>query len=290
MEKINGRSAEGGIHSNHGKSHLMIKNTISLFLFSLFGAVYTGCTEPSDTRSLVNILLIDAPGDFDEVWVEVEGVEILPAGSRGSEDNANWVSIPYQAASNMVLVSALIDETQLLLGRTELQSGNISKIRLLLGEEAYFLNEDDERTDMTLTPNIEDLLELEVDISVESGYSYDIILDLDLIQSVVADQNGDYVFTPHFRAFVSEGLSEISGNILPIDIAPHVMAISATDTFSTLTSDDGGFFLSGLPEDEYLFKIEAPGGYVDTTFNLLTYPDSTLTLETITLQEITLSE
>tara|TARA_R110000868_G_scaffold138942_2_gene353496 strand:+ start:9624 stop:10493 length:870 start_codon:yes stop_codon:yes gene_type:complete len=289
LEKINVKPARGGIHSNHGKSHLMIKNTIYLFLLVLFGALCTGCTEPSETRSLVNILLIDAPGDFDEVWVEVEGVEILPAGSRGSEDNANWVSIPYQAASNMVLVSALIDETQLLVGRTELQSGNISKIRFLLGEEVYLIK-DEERIDMSMTPDIEELLELDLDITIESGYSYDIILDLDLIQSVVADQNGDYVFVPHFRAFVSNGLSEIAGTILPVDIAPHVFAISATDTFSTLTSDDGGFFLSGLPEDEYLFKIEAPSGYVDTTFNLMTYPDSTLSLESITLQEITSSE
>lgn len=267
----------------------MIKNTIYFFLFSLIGFIFLACTEPSDTRSLVNLLLIDAPGDFDEVWVEVEGVEVLPAGSRGSNENANWVSIPYQSATNMVLVSALVDESQLLLGRAELQSGNISKIRLLIGDEAYLIK-DEERIDMSLSPDIDKLLELDVDIDLESGYSYDIILDLDLAQSVVAEQNGGFSFVPHFRAFVSNGLSAISGAILPSGIAPHVMAISATDTFSTLTSDVGGFFLSGLPEDEYLFKVVAPTGYVDTTFNLLTYPDSTLTLESITLQESTSSE
>ena len=266
----------------------MIKNTINFFGFWLLGLICIGCTEAAETRSLVNLLLIDSPGDFDEVWVEVNGVEILPAGIRGSEENANWVSIPYQAASNMVLVSALVNDTQLLIGRTEIPAGDISKVRFLLGDVAYLIK-DDIRTDMSISTDSEALLELDVDINTQSGLSYDIILDLDLAQSVVANQSGGFDFVPHLRVFVGTGLSEITGTIYPISIAPHVMAISATDTFSTLTADDGGFLLSGLPEDEYEFKIAAPTGYQDTTFTLLTYPDSTLTLDpiTITLQEST---
>ncbi|EPR69012.1 DUF4382 domain-containing protein [Cyclobacterium qasimii] len=264
----------------------MKKNKTYFFGLCLLGLTCLGCTEATETRALVNLLLIDAPGDFDEVWVEVDGVEILPAGIRGSEENASWVSIPYQAASNMVLVSALVDDTQLLIGRTEIPAGDISKVRFLLGDVVYLIS-DDVRTDMTISPDSEALLELDVDISTQSGFSYDIILDLDLAQSVVANQSGGFNFVPHLRVFVSTGLSEITGTILPISIAPHVMAISATDTFSTLTSDDGGFLLSGLPEDEYAFKIAAPTGYQDTTFTLLTYPDSTLTLESITLQAST---
>ncbi|WP_339925797.1 DUF4382 domain-containing protein [uncultured Cyclobacterium sp.] len=264
----------------------MRKNKTFFFGLCLLGLTCLGCTEAAETRSLVNLLLIDAPGDFDEVWVEVNGVEILPAGIRGSEENASWVSIPYQAASNMVLVSALVDDTQLLIGRTEIPAGDISKIRFLLGDVVYLIN-DDVRTDMTISPDSESLLEVDVDISTQSGLSYDIILDLDLAQSVVANQSGGFDFVPHLRVFVSTGLSEITGSIFPISIAPHVMAISATDTFSTLTSGDGGFLLSGLPEDEYEFKIAAPTGYQDTTFTLLTYPDSTLTLESITLKAST---
>jgi len=261
----------------------MMKNKTYFFGLWLLGLACIGCTEATETRSLVNLLLVDAPGDFDEVWVEVNGVEILPAGIRGSEENANWVSIPYQAASNMVLVSALVNDTQLLVGRTEIPAGDISKIRFLLGNVAYLIS-DDNRIDMTISTNSEALLEVAVDITTQSGLSYDIFLDLDLSQSVVANQNGGFDFVPSLRVFVTNGLGSIEGTVLPIANTPHIIATSENDTIGTLRADDGGFLLKGLAPDTYQIKIAASPGYQDTTFTLVNYADSTLTLSTINLR------
>jgi hypothetical protein len=257
---------------------------IKAFLFLLLsGVIGFSCTEVAETRSLVNILLIDAPGDFDEVWIEVNGVDILPSGSRGSETNANWVNIPYQAASNMVLVSELVNDTRLLVGRDEIQSGDISKIRLDLGEVAYLVK-DGNRIDMGISPAAEDLLELDVAISIESGFSYDIFLDLDLSQSIIAETGGSFTFEPKLRAFLTNGLGNIQGQVFPLTAPPYIVATTAIDTMSTLTADDGGFLLKGLFPDDYQIKIAAPPGYQDTTFSMSSYPDSTLTLSRINLR------
>jgi len=255
-----------------------------IFLISWLIAICCfSCTETTDNRSLVNILLIDTPGDFDEVWIEVNGVEVLPSGSRGSESNATWVNIPYEATSNMVLVSDLVDDNRLLVGRVEILSGDISKIRLDLGEVAYLVK-DGNRIDMSLSPVLEDLLTLDVVISIESGFSYDIFLDLDLSQSIVAEPNGGFKFEPKLRAFVSSGLGNIQGQVFPLTAPPHIVATTTADTFSTLTANDGGFLLKGLSPDTYQIKIAAPPGYQDTTFSMSSFADSTLTLPRINLR------
>lgn len=46
-----------------------------------------------DENAVVELYLIDSPADFEEVWVEVLGVELLPKGA----DEANaaaWIAIP----------------------------------------------------------------------------------------------------------------------------------------------------------------------------------------------------
>lgn len=213
-----------------------------LLIFCLLPAFLAACEDASlENRSLVNILLIDAPGDFDEVWIEVLGVDVLPSGARGSADNASWVDIPYETASNSVRISDLVNDQRLLIGRAEIQSGTISRIRLRLGEEMYLVN-DETRIDLMPSSNLETLLDIEVSIDLQAGLSYDLYIDFDLAQSIQSSPGDQFQLIPEIRAFVTDQTASISGTVLPRNIRPHIFAISDTDTFATLAEATGGFF------------------------------------------------
>ncbi len=251
---------------------------VGLSLFILF----SGCDNDTiGNKSLINVLLIDAPGDFDEVWIEILGVEVLPSGSRGL-DNANWINIPYLSASNTVRVSDLVADEMLLLGRREIQSGTISKVKLLLGETFYLIS-DEEQVPLFPVGNLENYLELDVDIRIEPGISYDLYLDFNLAESVMENAAGGYQLKPSLRSFVRQGTAEISGTIAPNAIKPHVYAISVADTFATLTNNSGTFRLRGLPPVDFRVWIDAPQGLMDTTFTVSTQPDTLVQLPNIIL-------
>lgn len=252
--------------------------------FSMLMGFLAACEDASsENRSLVNVLLVDAPGDFDQVWIEVLGVELLPSGVRGSAENANWISLPYQAATNTVRISDLVDDQRLLVGRTELQSGTISGIRLRLGDEMYLIR-DDTRTDLSPAPNLEALLELDVRLDVAPGLSYDLYIDFDLAQSIRQGPGETFQLIPKVRAFVTEQTAAIRGTIQPRGIRPHVFAINATDTLATLTGNTGGFHFKGLSPTDYRLFVDAPAGYADTTLLVSTQADSLVTLPTINLR------
>ncbi|MDN3687691.1 DUF4382 domain-containing protein [Cyclobacterium jeungdonense] len=255
-----------------------------LLLFCLLPGCLAACEDASlENRSLVNILLIDAPGDFDEVWIEVLGVEVLPSGVRGSAENASWIDIPYQAASNTVRISDLVNDQRLLIGRAEIQSGTISGIRLRLGEEMYLVR-DEIRIDLTPSSILEELLDLEVSIDVESGLSYDVYIDFDLAQSIQQSPGESFQLIPEIRAFVTDQTAAIRGTVVPRNLRPHIFAINNTDTLATLTESTGGFYLKGLPPTDYGIFIDAPSGYLDTAFRVSTKPDTVIALPNITLQ------
>lgn len=255
-----------------------------LLLFCLLPVCLVACEDASlENRSLVNVLLMDAPGDFDEVWIEVLGVEILPAGVRGSAENATWIDIPYEAASNTVRISDLVNDRRLLIGRTEIQSGTISGIRLRLGEQMYLVR-DEIRIDLTPSSNLEALLDLEVAIDVQAGLSYDLYIDFDLAQSIEQRQGVSFQMNPEIRAFVTEQTAAISGTVVPRNLRPHIFAISDEDTIGTLTEGTGGFYLKGLPPTDYKILVDAPTGYLDTAFRVSTKPDTLIALPNINLQ------
>ena len=252
---------------------------IGLFLILLL----SGCDDDGiGNMSLINVLLIDAPGDFDQVWIEILGVDVLPSGSRGS-DNANWINIPYLSANNTVRVSDLVANEMLLLGRREIQSGTISKIKLLLGETFYLVN-DGGQEPLFPVGNLENYLELDVNFPLEPGISYDLYLDFNLSESVMKNPAGGFQLRPKIRSFFRQGTAEISGTIAPNAVKPHVFAIAKADTFGTLTNERGVFRLRGLPPEELRVWIDAPHGLMDTTFMVSTQPETLVQLPNITLR------
>lgn len=261
---------------------LKIKSLLP-FIWLLGGVLLcTACDDKSDNKALVNILLIDAPGDFDQVWLEIMGVEILPQGSRGAE-NANWVFFPYTPANKMVNVSEQVGEQRLLLGRKEIQAGTVSKMKLLLGNEHYLIKNGN-RIPLSLVPGLDAFLEMDVDFHIPQGFAFDIYIDFNLASSVVNDGQGGFHLKPTLRAFTVAQTATIRGTVLPNIAKPHIFAISEKDTFGTLTGPNGLFMLRGLPPGPYQVRIAASPTYLDTAFMVNTLPDTVTQLPGINLR------
>ncbi|WP_158855888.1 DUF4382 domain-containing protein [Lunatibacter salilacus] len=261
---------------------LSVKITTGLFLF--FG-ILAGCeNSSSDNKALINVLLIDAPGDFDEVWVEVLGVEVLPAGSRGLE-NGEWVFLPYTPADKTVRLTDLVGSQRLLLGRKEVPAGIVTQVRLLLGDTHYFIK-NGERFPLQLANNIENFLTMNLQSNAAANFALDIYIDFDLASSVKPGASDTFVLEPVLRAFTLDRTSEVRGIVQPSAARPYVYAIHEADTFSTITSGTGEFRLRGLPPNLYRLLIRPRVSHLDSALNLTTFADSVINLGNISLKPV----
>jgi hypothetical protein len=249
----------------------------------LCSGFFTACGDSSsDNKALVNVLLIDAPGDFDEVWVEIMGVELLPSGSRGLE-NGDWVFLPYTPVDKLVRLTDLVGSQRLLLGRKEVPAGIVSQVRLLLGGTHYFIK-NGQRFPLQLANDSERRITVDLQANATAGFALDIYIDFDVASSIHAAGSGVFLLNPTLRAFTLERTTEIRGIVRPPAARPFVYAIYEADTFATLTSSTGEFRFRGLPPTPYRILIRPRITHLDSVLHVVSKPDSVINLGNISLK------
>lgn len=263
---------------------LKVKNLILFLLLSVtLGACLDG--DANQKSSLVNVYITDAPGDFDEVYLELKRVEVFVQNSnRGGDDS--WVSLYYIPLSNVVNISALVNGSQLILGRSELPLGKITQIKLVFGDEQYLVLDEEPLSLVWEDPSEMEYI-IDVDYTLEGGRSYDIVLDIDLARSITdSDQEEVYLFSPKIRSFETGSIAAISGTVSPLAAQPYIYAILGEDSISTLTDDSGNFLFNGLEAGDYAIYINPRAPYQDSLFTVTAKIDSVTVIETILLPEI----
>ncbi|MCR9016892.1 DUF4382 domain-containing protein [Aquiflexum gelatinilyticum] len=205
-------------------------------------------TDGERSTALVNVFVIDAPGDFEEVWVEILGVEVKTTGTRG-QDNANPIFFENVQSNKQVNLSSLILDKQFLVGRGELLVGAITELTLKLGTDHYVVI-DGARIPLVIE-NIENQNpSLTVNYPLDPGISYDIFIDFEVFRSITASPNpaNGFVLKPKLRSFTRADTGEIAGSILPVKENAVVYAIQGKDTVSSTAIDlaTGKFKLRGV--------------------------------------------
>lgn len=232
--------------------------TFSLAAFALF--LLSSCDlenredRISDGNARVNVYLIDAPAAYDEVWIEVLGVQILTKGNDESNESA-WINLPYEKNEQKINLLALTGGNSEHLGQTEVPAGAISQIRLLLGDDNYII-QNGRKIDLKTPSAQQSGLKLKVDKPLAAGVSYDLVIDFDASRSIVrAGNSGQFILKPVLRV-VAEELATVEGTVLPLEAGPvRVWAILNQDTLGTFTDDDGLFILRGLRGGTYNFSF-----------------------------------
>lgn len=223
---------------------------IKPLLLLIFPLIILSCKEFDDSpKALVNILLIDAPDQWDSVMVEIQGVELefVPNGRNGEVQR---IFLPYEPADKLIDISQLVGGTSLPVGRNEMLLGVITGVTLKLGpENALFLEEN--RYELELPGGKTDYF-LPISVDLEEGISYDLILDFDLEKSIQVTNQDPLTldFNPVISAYSGIGRGDLTGSTSPADLRPVIFASKEGKSISTHTNSSSNF----------LFRLD-PGTY-----------------------------
>ena len=220
------------------------------FILSIlvFGFIINSCSNDSTNSSYpVAIKMTDAPGPYDAVLVDLQGVEITGSGGETVTLNAKKGIYDLLELSNGV--SALI-------ATDTLQTSKIEQIRLILGTNNTVVL--DGVSYPLSTPSADQSgLKLQVHQTLDQGILYTILLDFDANKSIVMTGTGTYKLKPVIRTIQTAVSGSIKGKISPVGLAV-VTAVSATDatlSFSTNVNAEGNFMVMGLPPGTYNLTI-----------------------------------
>ena len=205
----------------------------------------------------LEIRLTDAPGDYDEVNIDIVGIEVH---SDGASENDGWRSLPVNAGIYNIL--ELTGGLDTLLSSADLPPGKISQIRLLLGQNNSLVVSGKERP--LSTPSAQQSgLKLNVHTALTEGVTYKMTLDFDAARSIVQKGNGSFSLKPVIRVLTEATSGAIRGSVVPLEATPAVYAILASgDTAATAYADPrGAFLLRGLEAGTYTVRFSPKTGY-----------------------------
>lgn len=225
-------------------------------LASLSCLLTTSCNstdgDDSSQTSKVSVRMTDAPGDYDQVNVEVLDVKIKSTSDTNEED---WVSIGNITPGIYNLLD-LTGGVNVLLADNEVPSGYLGQIRLILGEHNTVVK--DGVTYPLKTPSAQQSgLKLKVNQTLTAGATYDFLLDFDVEHSVVveAGNSGNFNLQPVIRVSTTATSGIIKGIVTPFTFQSLVSVQIGDTTVSAYTDESGVFQLNGIPAGTYTVTI-----------------------------------
>lgn len=226
---------------NEHKTKIMNKSILYFLAIATLLVNFISCSDDEPNTAQIAVRMVDAPGDYDEVNIEVLDVMV--------NRNDEWQSIGNVTPQVYDLLE-LTGGIDALLVDTEIPSGRINQIRLVLGQNNTIVV--DGVSYPIKTPSAQQSgLKLNVQQDLVGGVKYTFILDFMVDKSIVENGNGDYSLKPTIKVSTEAVSGAISGMISPIDYQVEVKATTATDTVSAYTNTEGKFKLYGVPEGTY---------------------------------------
>jgi len=226
-----------------------------------------------DGTARVQLKLIDSPGDYLEV-----NVNIIDVQYNSAEDEDGWRSFESFVGPVDVNLLELVGGVSLFLTDENLPSGMMKQIRLILGDGNYIVidgddkdsEEDDIKVDLTTPSAQQSGLKLKLDTELEAGFSYTFILDWDVQKSIVETGSGKYILKPVIRVEAEVNSGSIEGVVtgektddtidgaVPLEgVLIKLYKLDTEEFFaSTYTNADGYFIFEGLLPSPSNYEIE----------------------------------
>lgn len=243
-----------------------------ILLAVLCAGLIAGCSdsdpvsEPGSGLGTMQIKMIDAPGDYDAVNVEV--IEVM-VQREGTDPHAGWHTLSED--TTRVNLLDLANGNYVVLADSTLPVGEYSQVRLILGANNDVVV-DGETYPLTIPSSAQTGLKLNHPFTIAEGQIYGVTLDFDADRSVNQLGNGDWVMKPVIRLIV-DGLSgSITGTIEPVEARAMVMALAGGDTtIAWADTLSGDFAFPMLMQGDYDLEISATeGAFADTTLTGVT--------------------
>ncbi len=243
-----------------------MKNSLKNLLTGIFSVSFLllmqSCSDDDNPvggnqTSSMKIMLTDAPAAYDEVNIDVRGIEV----NRGN--GLETFPILNPGIYNLLQFRNGVDT---LIADASLPSGTISQIRLILGPNNTIVV-DGVQYPLETPSAMQSGLKINVNQTLVANRAYTMWLDFDAGRSILRTGNGSYKLKPVMRAYTELTNGRIEGIVLPGTARATVYAYNVLDTFSAIPNSDGSFMISGLPADTYslLFDADSTTAYRDTT-------------------------
>ncbi len=222
-----------------------------LVAIALISLCFLSCEDEKNAK--IEVWLTDGPGEFQEVNIDVQGVEIH---SSETDNERGWQAVEVTPAIHNL--QNLTNGREIMLGNLELPGGRISQIRLKLGDNNT-VKVDDVIYPLN-TPSAQQAgLKLQIHEILAEGITYKILLDFEAGKSVIETGSGSYSLKPVIRAVMEAKDGGIKGVVDPAAVVA-ISLIKGEETASTTSSDEeGNFLIVGLEAGTYTLVFDAEG-------------------------------
>lgn len=234
----------------------MRRRLIIPFILSAFAFGFTSCDSDTDTdgsgTSKLQVRMTDAPGDYEEVNIEIESVQVH---TEDTDSEEGWTTLD-EINPGIYNLLDFANGQDTLLASAELPAGKISQIRLILGDDNTVKLKNGTVVDLKTPSGQSSGVKLDVDATLESDVTYVMLLDFDAARSVVPKGNGGYNLKPIIRVISQAIAGGIRGKVTPAEYKPGIYVISAAnDTLGGFANDNGDFLIKGVPAGTYTVKF-----------------------------------
>jgi hypothetical protein len=255
------------------KTNVKLTTVLLAFISSL---IFISCSKnenSSSGKAQLKVYLTDAPASYDQVIIDIKDVQI----NVSNDSTEKWQSLSTVKAGSYDLLR-LVNDDDTLLASSDIPTGMIHQMRLVLGTNNYVVVNG--QNIPLETPSAQQSgLKLNIQQNVSSGILYTITLDFDAGKSIVKTGNNKYILKPVIRTVFNAVGGSIKGFVLPDTVTTAVYAIQAPDTIaSTFTGSNGGYLIKGLAAGTYTLNF-VPN---DTTFTVQTKTGVTVTTGNVT--------
>lgn len=231
-------------------------NLMTFFVIAFLGLFFASCSNNGDgsQTSRISVRMSDAPGDYDEVNVDVLDVMIK---SNSNTDDQGWTSIGNITPGIYNLLD-LTGGVNVMLADNNVPSGDLGQIRLVLGDRNTVVK--DGVTYPLNTPSAQQSgLKLQVNQTLLEGATYEFLLDFDVEHSVVVQAGASEIYNLHpvIRVTTNATSGVIKGAISPNLVGFQVLAsvqVGST-TVSAYANEQGLFQLNGVPAGTYTVTL-----------------------------------
>lgn len=237
-------------------------------------------SDDENNTARVQLKLVDAPGDYLEVNVEIVDVQY---NNGDSEEGWESFGTPEDYPINVDLTTLIAGNSQILADQI-IPSGMLKQIRLVLGGGNTLKIEGQPEMMALDTPSaMQSGLKLNMNTALEPGFTYTFILDWDVQKSVVMTGSGMYNLKPVIRVNAEVNSGSIEGNTTGEVLVNGLSVFNALEnvTVQVYTADDvyvtetgtnaeGDFLIQGLAAGDYKLKIINQEAYGDYESALIT--------------------